>query len=229
MSTDLQAAFTSTQAGERSSRPGRRRSRVFADYRDLAARVTIGGLFLALSVRILHDFMLTGRFTGLLLLASELLVVVLSIVRRPATIVDRTWQARAITAISILGVPLMRPAPGLGLVPDIVTASASACGLVIVIAGKIALGRSFGLVPAHRGLVCSGPYRLVRHPIYLGYLITHAAWLVANPTSWNVLALVLADLALIVRSRYEERTLLVDPKYGQYRARVRYAIVPGVL
>ena len=47
--------------------------------------------------------------------------------------------------------------------------------------GKITLGRSFGVVPANRGVVVGGPYNFVRHPIYTGYLITHVAFLVANP------------------------------------------------
>ena len=40
--------------------------------------------------------------------------------------------------------------------------------------GKLSLGRSFGLMPANRGVVSTGMYRLVRHPIYLGYLVTLA-------------------------------------------------------
>jgi protein-S-isoprenylcysteine O-methyltransferase Ste14 len=41
-------------------------------------------------------------------------------------------------------------------------------------------------MPANRGVVSSGLYRLVRHPIYMGYLITHAGFLLANPTVWNI-------------------------------------------
>ena len=62
-------------------------------------------------------------------------------------------------------------------------------GLAWQVAAKVTLGRSFGLLPAARGLVTSGPYRVVRHPIYLGYLITHLAFVAANPTMWNVATL----------------------------------------
>ena len=61
----------------------------------------------------------------------------------------------------------------------------SVIGLAIVIAGKMTLGRSFGLMPANRGIVSSGVYRIVRHPIYLGYLITHVAFIFANPSAWK--------------------------------------------
>jgi protein-S-isoprenylcysteine O-methyltransferase Ste14 len=101
-------------------------------------------------------------------------------------------------------------------------------GLLVVIGGKISLGRSFGLIPANRGIVSSGLYRLVRHPIYLGYLITHIAFVVANPTLWNVALLLTADVALFARAVCEERTLAHDEAYRAYQTRVRWRVVPGL-
>jgi protein-S-isoprenylcysteine O-methyltransferase Ste14 len=203
------------------------RGRVYADRADLVARVLTGGLFAAFAWRIAADFQATGRLTGILLLTSELLVVILTITRRPAARVDRSWDARFVTTVSLLGPPLLDPA-AMG-VSDSLTAPFSAAGLLIVVAAKVALGRSFGLMPAHRGVVVStGPYRWVRHPIYFGYLITHAAFLASHPTAWNFMVLLVADAALVVRAAYEERTLLADPVYGQYCGRVRWRILPAV-
>ena len=98
---------------------------------------------------------------------------------------------------------------------------------MVVIAGKVALGRSFGLIPANRGVVCSGPYRLVRHPIYLGYLITHVAFVAANPTMWNMVVFTIADVALLARAVCEEETLTRDEAYKAYTTRVRWRVVPG--
>ena len=98
----------------------------------------------------------------------------------------------------------------------------------MIITGKMTLGRSFGLMPAHRGLVCTGIYGWVRHPIYAGYLLTHAAFLVAHPSAWNVLLLVVSDLSLLLRAGYEERTLARDPEYVGYMERVRWRVLPGV-
>src|SRR5512142_1879178 len=58
---------------------------------DVLSRIVVGALFLGLAIRIAENSVRTGRVTGLLLLASEALVVVLMIVRRPTTDVDRRW------------------------------------------------------------------------------------------------------------------------------------------
>lgn len=194
---------------------------------ELGSKAAIACLFAVLAVRIGAEFLQTGHVTGLLLLVSELLVVLLTVVRRRATVIDRSWQARVVAATSIVCVPFIRPTPG-GLVPDAITAAISAAGLAVVIAGKLSLGRSFGLMPANRGIVCSGVYRLVRHPIYAGYLATHTAFLVAHPSAWNLLCLVAADTALLVRAVYEERTLARDEEYAGYLARVRWRVLPGI-
>ena len=195
---------------------------------DLLARATVGVLFTFLSINVLQDFIHTGRITGLLLLASECLVVVLTIVRRPAQLVDRSLWAGMVTAISLVGPPLLWPSSGDGLVPDYATAVASALGLALVVVGKLTLGRSFGLVPANRGVVVRGPYALVRHPIYTGYLITHIAFLIAHPHWWNLLVVLTADTALVARALIEERVLGGDVEYRAYCQRVGWHLVPGV-
>jgi hypothetical protein len=56
-----------------------------------------------LAVRLGVDFPETGRLTGLLLLASEALVVVLTVFRRAPIFVDRSLRARGLTMVSLLG------------------------------------------------------------------------------------------------------------------------------
>lgn len=195
---------------------------------DLLARAMVGGLFALLSVNLLADFLRTGRVTGLLLLGSESLVVVLTIVRRRARLVDRSVVAAVTTTMSLAGPPLLRTVDGSGLAPDAVTALLSGVGLGLVIVGKLTLGRSFGVVPANRGVVVGGPYALVRHPIYTGYLITHAAFLIAHPRPWNVLIVIAADTALVARALIEERVLSADVEYQSYCRRVGWHLVPGL-
>jgi protein-S-isoprenylcysteine O-methyltransferase Ste14 len=196
--------------------------------RELCARVCVIILFTLLSVNLLRDFMNTGRVTGLLFLASEALVVVLTVVRRRARLVDRSFAAALTTTLSVALPPMQRASDGAGLLPDEVTVMVSAIGLALVIVGKMTLGRSFGVAPANRGVVVRGPYGFVRHPIYTGYLIIHTAFLVANPSPWNIAMIVIADVALVFRALMEERVLSSDETYQGYCQRVGWHLVPGV-
>jgi protein-S-isoprenylcysteine O-methyltransferase Ste14 len=195
---------------------------------DLLSRVMISVLFTLLCINIFGNFMRTGRVTGLMMLASEALVVVLTVVRRPALLIDRSVAARVVTTLALAGPPLLRASDVVPLLPDALTAGVSALGVALVVLGKIALGRSFGLVPANRGVVVRGPYTFVRHPIYTGYLITHVAFLLASPTPWNFAVLLFSDSALIVRAMMEERVLRNDVEYQGYCRRVGWHLVPGV-
>lgn len=195
---------------------------------DIASRAVVIVLFSMMAIRFGADFLSTGRVTGLLLLVSEMLVVVLTVMRRSAATVDRSMRARLLTALSMLGPPLLQPAHVTALLPQSLTVAASVAGLAIVIAGKITLGRSFGLMPANRGVVSSGVYRIVRHPIYLGYLVTHVAFLAATPSAWNIAALFAADSALLARAVCEEKTLSRDARYRTYQQAVRWRVCPGV-
>jgi protein-S-isoprenylcysteine O-methyltransferase Ste14 len=195
---------------------------------DLVARATVIVLFSLMSANLLGDFLRTGHVTGLMLLASESLVVVLTLVRRRANLIDRSVAGVVTTALSLTGPPLLRVVDHPGMVPDSATAIVSAAGLGLVILGKLALGRSFGIAPANRGVVIRGPYGLVRHPIYAGYLLTHFAFLVAHPSPWNAMVILVADGALVVRALIEERVLSTDDAYRAYCQRVGWHLVPGV-
>jgi protein-S-isoprenylcysteine O-methyltransferase Ste14 len=204
-----------------------RAARPRRDYGELAAKIFILTLFSAMATSIAQDFARTGHATGLLLVVSEALVVALTLVRRTAFVVDRSWRARMLTMFATFGPPLVRPSSD-AVAPEALTLFISGIGLIIVVMGKLSLGRSFGLTPANRGIVCTGLYRVVRHPIYLGYLITHAGFVVANPAEWNLTVLAAADVALLLRAICEERTLALDDQYRAYMGRVRWRIIPGV-
>ena len=88
------------------------------DIADSAARAVVIALFTVMAVRLGMDFMQTGRITGLLLLASEALVVVLTVFRRVPALVDRTARARVLTAVSMLGPPLVSPNSALARYSD---------------------------------------------------------------------------------------------------------------
>ena len=106
-----------------------------------------------------------------------------------------------------------------------------ACGLAIGL-WAISANRpgNFNIRPEPKeggSLVTGGPYRWIRHPMYLAVLVTMAAFLVAGDAAqgalWVLLAVVLAAKAV----REERGLVLVHPGYAAYRSSTR-AIIPLV-
>jgi protein-S-isoprenylcysteine O-methyltransferase Ste14 len=92
----------------------------------------------------------------------------------------------------------------------------------------LTLGQRFGVRPALRGLVTRGPYRLVRHPLYLSYVIAAIGF---NLQVWNVTTLFLVLLGwacMVYRIRAEERVLSRDPGWLPYVGLVRYRLAFGL-
>jgi protein-S-isoprenylcysteine O-methyltransferase Ste14 len=101
-------------------------------------------------------------------------------------------------------------------------------GLSFTVIGFLALGRSFGVVAANRGLTVRGPYRVVRHPIYLSHAITMSGFLIANPAPVNFAIAAVVVTCQLLRINAEERILSDTSDYAEYRTRVRWRLVPHV-
>ena len=107
---------------------------------------------------------------------------------------------------------------------DVLTVVACLWQLVAV----LALGRCFGILPEARGLVTRGPYRLVRHPVYLGELGACAGLLLGAPTTWNVVCATGFGLFQAIRMRLEEQALAAQfPEYATYAASTP-RLLPGL-
>jgi protein-S-isoprenylcysteine O-methyltransferase Ste14 len=91
-----------------------------------------------------------------------------------------------------------------------------------MLASVLTLGRCFGVLPEARGLVTRGPYRLVRHPVYLGELGACAGLVLGAPTARNLVAAAVLLAGQLVRMRLEEDALTREfPQYAAYAARTR--------
>jgi protein-S-isoprenylcysteine O-methyltransferase Ste14 len=101
-------------------------------------------------------------------------------------------------------------------------------GLLLSVLSKLYLNRSFGLVAANRGVKIGGPYRFVRHPMYLGYIINQLGFLIASFTLANFAIYIAAWTFQILRLREEEAILCLDPRYRQFAESVSARLIPGV-
>lgn len=97
-----------------------------------------------------------------------------------------------------------------------------------LLASVLVLGKCFGILPEARGLVTRGPYRFVRHPVYLGELGAVLGFVIGAPTFWNIGVLVAFYVAQAVRMRLEEQALGREfQEYAGYAA-VTPRLVPRV-
>jgi protein-S-isoprenylcysteine O-methyltransferase Ste14 len=89
--------------------------------------------------------------------------------------------------------------------------AAQGVGNVLAIAGICDLGRSFGIVAAHRGIKTCGLYRYLRHPIYAAYLLAFGGFVLVHPSVFNSVVLLVWAIIQIARIHTEERMLGEDP------------------
>ncbi len=195
---------------------------------DRIEQVVVTLLWVWMVERVAVSFFRDGNHTSWLVLISETAVMVFTLIRRPTIAISMNlgdW----LLAITATAAPLM-VLPG----SDPVFALRVA-GVILVMVGnfgqasaKLMLARSFGIAPANRGVKVEGPYRLVRHPMYAGYLIVHIGLVLLMPLPINIVIYAIGWTAQIRRLLAEERLLSEDPAYRAYMARVRWRLIPGI-
>ena len=138
---------------------------------------------------------------------------------------------QAILFVGVVGAGLVGAAwPGnLQVMATVVAIISGATGLWLVAWAIGALGKSvspFPKPPATSELKQTGPYALVRHPIYGGILLLSVALSLAL-TPWALIPTGALAIALTFKSRLEERWLIDrHSAYVGYRERVRRRFVP---
>jgi len=190
-------------------------------------------LFGVTSVELAVLFLLTPTFTIVdwIYVSQHLLVLGIALTRPAPRVQDRSTASNIAVGVAYMysyaQVIYLRWIPGDPASPEagLVLVSLSA---VLSIVSLITLGKRFGIRPALRSLETRGPYRMVRHPMYLSYVIGDIGY---NLQEWNLgtLLLVLAGWAsLVYRIRAEEHMLSQDSAWPKYVATVRYRLLPGI-
>jgi protein-S-isoprenylcysteine O-methyltransferase Ste14 len=78
-------------------------------------------------------------------------------------------------------------------------------------------------------VISAGPYGFVRHPGYLGGLISIIATPIMLGTLWGLVPVAVYIAVLVMRTALEDRTLQEElPGYREYSQRTRYRLLPGV-
>ena len=190
-------------------------------------------LFCVTAVELTILVLLTPTFTATdwIYVSQHLIVLAIAMWRAPPHAQDRSL-ATSIAVVVSYGYPYaqiiyLRWVPGQLAWPEggfvLVTLAA-----FLSAASLITLGLQFGVRPALRGLTNKGPYALVRHPMYLSYLLADIGY---NLQEWNAgtaLMVVTGWASLIYRIHAEERILSIDAGWQTYSGRVRYRLLPGI-
>jgi len=138
----------------------------------------------------------------------------------------------AVAATFLLaGLGLLVPSgPQLWRTSSVVVGSALAItlvGVALAVVSANSLGGSFSFGPQGRALVVRGPYRLVRHPIYLAELAMIVGVAVVNPRVVPLVGALAVIVLQLVRIRAEERLLRSTfPRFSCYAAVTRYRLIP---
>ena len=171
----------------------------------------------------------TRTLLPILLAAESGLVAYRMIARLPDRAAAQPWQVRWVAWASVLLPLLIHVRTRIPLPATVV-----AClGAALVVWSLLALGESFGIAPADRGLAYKGPYRCLRHPMYLGALLIAGAAVFGSlrldalrwSDAWNLAVFILIFACAIYRIRKEEALI---QGYSAYTKIVRWRLVPGV-
>ena len=178
-------------------------------------------------------FQLTPTFTitDWIYVLQHLLVLGVALTRRAPERQDRSLSSNA-SIVVVYAYPYgqlvyLRWVPGDASWPPggLYIVGAAAC---LSFVSLLSLGRLFGVRPALRGLATRGPYRLIRHPMYLAYMVSDFGYNLQE-WNWGTALMVLAGwIALVYRIYAEEGILAHDPGWAAYTARVRSRLIPGL-
>ena len=107
-----------------------------------------------------------------------------------------------------------------------------ASGLALAVWARIHLGRNWGMPMTRKQepeLVTSGPYRLIRHPIYTGVLLAMLGTALAADVYWFA-AFAITAAYFLYSARVEERVMAsaFPVAYAAYRTRTKM-LIPFVL
>ena len=84
-------------------------------------------------------------------------------------------------------------------------------------------------VEQEQTVISSGPYAMIRHPMYLGSLLLYILSPLALGSYWAMIPAILIIPVIIARIRNEESVLARDLSgYQEYMQKTRYRLIPGM-
>jgi len=190
-------------------------------------------LFCVTAIELVILFLLTPTFTitDWIYVLQHFIVFGIALTRPPPKVQDYSIASSLAVVVAYAypyaQVIYLRWSPG--------RVASPAVGLVLVtlaaalsLVSLLTMGKRFGVRPALRDLVTSGPYRFVRHPMYVSYMLGDIGY---NLQEWNFVTLLLVMvgwMSLVYRIHAEEQVLSRHAQWRGYVVLVRYRLFPGI-
>ena len=203
---------------------------VIAFYAYVLSRLSDDVVTLLKDVMSGNELAITGLANTILTIAFGTLVVWLLLIRRvpkakSSGIYPRLAAVLGTVASLGIGVIPLAPLPLSVAILTMVPVLVGLLGAVVVLAW---LGRQFSIMPEARSLVTSGPYALVRHPLYLCELVAFFGLALQHEQPWALIVFAAQATLQFVRIIYEERVLTAAfPEYEAY-SRTTARLFPGI-
>jgi len=178
-----------------------------------------------------EPMLLEAALTSVTACIYILLLACLFLIRLPLVAKFEALWPRVLAFIGSFlpfAVTFFPPAAGLSLEVHAIASAVSLFGMALAAVILSWLGRSFSITPQARRLVTTGPYRFVRHPLYVAEYVASLGVLVHFISPWTVLITLVQGYVQLRRMAWEERILAeAFPDYAAY-ARRTARIAPGL-
>ena len=172
----------------------------------------------------IHFFSTYQQPQTLFFFIYQIAALILLLIRKNAVVLSSRPIEYVYALVGLGAALLFRPIAGyagsaMGMFFEVV-------GGFFVLGAFLSLNRSFGIAPENRGVKSMGFYRIIRHPMYFGYVLAETGFVINNFSCYNLIVFALAVSFTMLRLQAEERVLRKDREYQEYAQKTRWKLIP---
>jgi len=161
-------------------------------------------------------------------LIIHVMVALLFLIRKPSKDFSKKLLAHIVAISSMMYYNLYDCHVDCSLINEIIANYIIILGCILAVFSTLSLGRSFGVLPSYREIKTRYMYKIVRHPLYLSYIVMDLGIILGYTSIYNILVFILAITLFIIRIYYEENLLIKYNEYITYKSKINYKLIPFI-